>query len=106
MAGIAEVDVHRAPRVRVLVPGDAVMQAVPGDAGIFDAHGPLLRSWFIYRGPAAPRIAQVAADRTKLRVAVTYAVLDCDLLLTPRGVSVCYHELMSSVAEHHRSCTL
>src|SRR3546814_17806779 len=86
MAGIAEVDVHRAPRVRVLVTGDEVMQAVPGDAGIFDANGPLLRSWFIERGHAAPRIDYVADDRTQLRVAMNEALLDCDLLLTTGGV--------------------
>src|SRR3546814_20800440 len=75
------------------------MQAVPGDAGIFDANGPLLRSWFIERGHAAPRIDYVADDRTQLRVAMNEALLDCDLLLTTGGVSVGDHDLVSPVAE-------
>src|SRR3546814_4862546 len=75
------------------------MQAVPGDAGIFDANGPLLRSWFIERGHAAPRIDYVADDRTQLRVAMNEALLDCDLLLTTGGVSVGDHDLVRPVAE-------
>lgn len=99
MAGVAEVEVHRAPRVRVLVTGDEVMQQLPGEAGIFDANGPLLHSWFVERGYAAPRIDYVADDREQLRAAMDDALRDCDLLLTTGGVSVGDHDLVRPVAE-------
>lgn len=99
MAGVAEVDVYRAPRVRVLVTGDEVMQRVPGEAGIFDANGPLVRSWFVERGYAAPQIDYVADDRAQLRAAMGDALQDCDLLLTTGGVSVGDHDLVRPVAE-------
>lgn len=98
MAGVAEVEVHRAPRVRVLVTGDEVMQRVPDEAGIFDANGPLLRSWFVERGYAAPRIDYVADDRAQLRAAMRDALQDSDLLLTTGGVSVGDHDLVRPVA--------
>lgn len=99
MAGVGEVEVYRAPRVRVLVTGDEVMQRVPGEAGIFDANGPLLRSWFVERGYAAPQIDYVADDRAQLRAAMHDALQNCDLLLTTGGVSVGDHDLVRPVAE-------
>lgn len=99
MAGVRVVDVVRMPRVRVLVTGDEVAQeGAPGDAGIFDANGPLLRSWFVERGYPPPKIDYVIDDRATLRAAMDEALRDCDLLLTSGGVSVGDHDLVRPVA--------
>lgn len=99
MAGVADVSVVRMPRVRVLVTGDEVARdAVPCEAGVFDANGPLLRSWFIERGYPPPRIDYVADDRAALRAAMDDALRDGDLLLTSGGVSVGDHDLVRPVA--------
>ncbi|NGY03395.1 molybdopterin molybdotransferase MoeA [Solimonas terrae] len=98
MAGVAEVEVARMPRVRVLVTGDEVTQGTPGEAGVFDANGPLLRSWFLERGYPAPQIDYVIDDRARLRDAVDDALRNCDLLLTTGGVSVGDHDLVRPVA--------
>ncbi|HET8881007.1 MAG TPA: molybdopterin molybdotransferase MoeA [Solimonas sp.] len=99
MAGVADVAVVRMPRVRVLVTGDEVARdAVPGEAGVFDANGPLLRSWFVERGYPPPRIDYVSDDRAALQAAMDEALRDGDLLLTSGGVSVGDHDLVRPVA--------
>lgn len=97
MAGTREVQVHRQPRVTLLVTGDEVGQE--GDAGVFDANGPLLRSWFAERGYAAPRTLYVVDDEALLRAAMNDALANSDLVLTTGGVSVGDHDLVRPVAQ-------
>lgn len=98
MAGVAEVEAVRAPRVRALVTGDEVAQDAPGEAGVYDANGPLLRSWFVERGYAAPRVDYVIDDRARLEAALREALDESDLVLTTGGVSVGDHDLVRPVA--------
>lgn len=99
MAGVRDVEVYCAPRVRVLVTGDEVSQAgAPGGAGIFDANGPLVRSWFAEHGYAPPQIDYVIDDRALLEAAMRDALDDADLLVTTGGVSVGDHDLIRPVA--------
>ncbi|NKF23455.1 molybdopterin molybdotransferase MoeA [Solimonas sp. C16B3] len=99
MAGVASVAVRRAPRIRVLVTGDEVATSgAPGEAGVFDANGPLTRAWFSEHGYAAPRIDYVVDDRAALEAAMRDALADSDLLLTTGGVSVGDHDLIRPVA--------
>lgn len=96
MAGTREVEVYPQPRVTLLVTGDEVGQE--GDAGVFDANGPLVRSWFTERGYAAPRTLYVVDDEALLRAAMTEALASSDLVLTTGGVSVGDHDLVRPVA--------
>lgn len=94
MAGVAEVEVRRAPRIRVLVTGDEVGQDGPGEAGVFDANGPLVSSWFAERGYPPPRVDYVADQRRAVDAALRAALADADLVLTTGGVSVGDHDLV------------
>jgi molybdopterin molybdotransferase len=89
MAGVGEIMTRPPPRVRVLVTGDEVIP--PGGtltAGrIFDANGPLLRSWFHGRGVAVD-VVHVADTLTALREALELALAEADLVITTGGVSV------------------
>lgn len=96
MAGTREVEVYRQPRVTLLVTGDEVGQE--GEAGVFDANGPLVRSWFIERGYAPPRTLYVIDDEATLRAAMEAALASSDLVLTTGGVSVGDHDLVRPVA--------
>ena len=96
MAGVTQVETYTPPRVTLLVTGDEVGKA--GDAGVFDANGPLVRSWFAERGYAAPVTQYVVDDEAQLRAALSAALDSSDLVLTTGGVSVGDHDLVRPVA--------
>ena len=90
MAGIGEVQCHRAPRIALLVTGDEVVP--PGGAiaagQIFDANGPLLHAWFQARGGAVPKVRHVADTLDAVTAALGAALAEADLVITTGGVSV------------------
>jgi molybdopterin molybdotransferase len=90
MAGIGEVQSHRAPRIALLVTGDEVVP--PGGAiaagQIFDANGPLLHAWFQARGGAVPQVRYVADTLDAVTAALGAALAEADLVITTGGVSV------------------
>lgn len=98
MAGTAQVQVHRQPRVRVLVTGDEISTAPTGAAEVYDANGPLTRSWFAERGHAIPDCRTVADRREELQAALREALDEADLVITTGGVSVGDYDLVRPVA--------
>jgi molybdopterin molybdotransferase len=101
MAGVAEVEVHRRPRVVVLVTGDEVVRAgeplAPGS--VYDANGPLLRAWFVEQGYGEPVVAYVRDDEGALEEAMSAALDSADLVVTSGGVSVGDRDFVPAVAE-------
>ncbi|WP_028006515.1 molybdopterin molybdotransferase MoeA [Solimonas flava] len=98
MAGVDAVRVVRAPRVSLLVTGDEVAASVPGEAGVYDANGPLVRSWFAEHGYEPPRTIYVPDERAQLSQVLADALADSDLVLSTGGVSVGDHDLVRPVA--------
>jgi molybdopterin molybdotransferase len=99
MAGVRELSAIAPPRVALLVTGDEIAHgAEPGDAGVYDANGPLVRSWFRERGLPAPATTYVVDDYAQLREALAAALATADLVLTTGGVSVGDHDLVRPVA--------
>jgi molybdopterin molybdotransferase len=89
-AGVAEVDVHRRPRLAVLATGDEVRRAGEplGPAGIPDANGPGLAALAAAAG-AIPVELGIAPDRLEAVVASLRAGIDAgDAVLVSGGVSV------------------
>lgn len=98
MAGAGEVAAYRAPRVRVLITGDEISSAPAGGAQVFDANGPLTRSWFAERGYALPECRLVADTREDLQAALREALDEADLVITTGGVSVGDYDLVRPVS--------
>ncbi|QWT20509.1 molybdopterin molybdotransferase MoeA [Bacillus sp. NP157] len=101
MAGIDVVEVHRRPRVAVLVTGDEVVRVgeplAPGK--VYDANGPLLRAWFVEQGYGEPVVAYVADDEAALEEAMSAALDSADLVVTSGGVSVGDRDFVPLVAD-------
>jgi molybdopterin molybdotransferase len=101
MAGIAEIDVRRRPRVAVLVTGDEVVKV--GEtlhaAKVFDANGPLLRAWFVEHGYGEPVIAYVPDDEAALEESMSAALDSADFVVTSGGVSVGDRDYVPAVAD-------
>ncbi|TCV91888.1 molybdopterin molybdochelatase [Luteibacter rhizovicinus] len=101
MAGIDSVLIRRRPRIAVLVTGDEVLRAGVslGPGQIYDANGPLLRSWFIEQGYGAPSVVYVPDDEQALTDAMRQALDVADLVVTSGGVSVGDRDFVPAVAE-------
>lgn len=101
MAGVDAVDVHRRPRVAVLVTGDEVVKV--GEplepAKVYDANGPLLRAWFVENGYGEPVVAYVPDDEAALEEAMSAALDSADLVVTSGGVSVGDRDYVPLVAD-------
>lgn len=101
MAGVAEVAVHRAPRIRVLVSGDEVIEAGralrPGE--VYNANGPLIGAWLARAGCPPAAIEPVRDNETAVRDALARAFSESDLVLTTGGVSVGDRDLIAPEAE-------
>ncbi|MFT4047637.1 MAG: molybdopterin molybdotransferase MoeA [Solimonas sp.] len=99
MAGVREIEAIAPPRVTLLVTGDEIAtDGKPAAAGVHDANGPLVRSWFRERGLPAPTTRYVIDDRARLCDALVAALAEADLVLTTGGVSVGDHDLVRPVA--------
>jgi molybdopterin molybdotransferase len=101
MAGIDSVEVHRRPRVAVLVTGDEVVRVgEPLEPGhVYDANGPLLRAWFVENGYGEPVVAYVRDDETALEEAMSAALDSADFIVTSGGVSVGDRDFVPAVAD-------
>ena len=90
MSGVSQVCVHRRPRIAVLVTGDeiAAVGAALKPGQVYDANGPLVRSWFIERGYPAPDIRYVPDRPEAVEQALADALAAADLVISTGGVSV------------------
>ena len=101
MAGVSQARVRRAPRIRVLVSGDEVIDAGralrPGE--VYNANGPLIRAWLAQAGYADVTVEAVRDTEEAVRTALTAAFAAADLVLTTGGVSVGDKDLIAPGAE-------
>jgi molybdopterin molybdotransferase len=99
--GLAEVEVHRRPRVAVITTGDELAAAGTrlGAGQIHDANGPALAAAVTEAG-GEPRLwSRVADDPAALGQALTEASTEADLILVAGGVSVGRHDLVREAIE-------
>ncbi|MBB3225763.1 molybdopterin molybdotransferase [Luteibacter sp. Sphag1AF] len=101
MAGVDEVLVRQRPRIAVLVTGDEIRRAGEplGPGQVYDANGPLLRSWFVEQGYGEPSVVYVPDDEEALARAMQQALDSADLVVTSGGVSVGDRDFVPVVAE-------
>ena len=99
-AGIDEVVVARAPRIRVLVSGDEVKPAGTPlqDGQIWDANGPLVLAWLRAQGYEA-ELRFIGDSREAVSEALSAALAEVDLVITTGGVSVGDKDYILPVAE-------
>lgn len=99
--GLADVEVHRRPRVAVITTGDEL--AAPGmrlGAGqIHDANGPALAAAVAEAGGEQRPWSRIADEATALEQALTEASAYADLILVAGGVSVGRHDLVREAIE-------
>jgi molybdopterin molybdotransferase len=100
-AGVDRLDVHRQPRIRVLITGDEIRP--PGTAlktgEIHDSNGPLIGAVLQRWGYPAPRIEHVPDDVQRVRDALGAALEDADVVLSAGGASVGDHDFLPGTAE-------
>ena len=89
-AGIAEIVVHRRPRVAVVVTGDELRTPPePLRRGqIYESNGSFLGARSVALGAELVRVERVADDADATREAFVRALADADLVLCSGGVSV------------------
>lgn len=99
-AGIDQVAVTRAPRIRVLVSGDEVRPAGTPlqDGQIWDANGPLVLAWLRAQGYDA-ELRYLGDSREAVAEALTAALAEADLVITTGGVSVGDKDYIIPMAE-------
>jgi molybdopterin molybdotransferase len=99
-AGTHSVQVHRRPRISVLVTGDEVVAPgqQPADGQVYDANGPLIQSWMSALGYPVPNVTYVKDDREEVIAALSTALDHSDLVITTGGASVGDHDFMPSAA--------
>lgn len=96
--GIEHVDVHPAPTVGVLVSGDEVVRALPGDdAQVTDVNGPVLGARLRALGARTVDLGVVGDDPAALRSRLVDAAGRCDLVLVTGGTSVGEHDHLHDV---------
>jgi molybdopterin molybdotransferase len=101
MAGVAQVAVRRAPRIRVLVSGDEVIdvgrELRPGE--VYNANGPLISGWMAQAGYTNVSVEPVADTERATGDALSRAFAEADLVLSTGGVSVGDRDLIVPCAE-------
>lgn len=89
-AGLDRVTVRPAPRVRVFVTGDEIVdpgrELAPGE--VHDANSPLVSAWLSARGVDPVSAGRLRDEPASTREALDGALADADLVLTTGGVSV------------------
>lgn len=101
MAGVSTAAVIRAPRIRVLVSGDEVVDAGselrPGE--VYNANGPLILAWLARAGYAEVSVEPVADTVEAVSGALQRGFEQADLVLSTGGVSVGDKDLIAPQAE-------
>ena len=92
--GVAEVSVHRRPRVAIVPTGDELIPAGSDapEGTLFDSNGPMLEALVRQAGALPFRRPAVGDDLEALAEAFREALTSADLLLTTGGVSVGDHD--------------
>lgn len=100
MAGVEEVRAHRRPRLALLVTGDeiAAMGTALKPGQVYDANGPLMRSWFIEHGYPAPEIRYVPDRPEAVEQALAEALACVDFVISTGGVSVGDRDYLPDIA--------
>jgi molybdopterin molybdotransferase len=103
--GLAEVEVHRRPRVAILSTGDEL--ASPGEplrpGQIFDANGVGLAAAVSDAGATPLLRDRVPDDEGAIEAALTRAAAGADLVIASGGVSVGQRDLVRAVLERRGS---
>ncbi len=88
-AGLAEVNVRRAPQVAVIPTGSELVPigATPGPGGIIESNSLMLAAMVAEWGGVAARRTAVPDDRELLRSAVCAALVDSDVVVVNAGSS-------------------
>lgn len=101
MAGVTSLEVHRRPRIALLVSGDEVVpfgQALrPGQ--VHDANGALLQAWFAERGYHEVSLEYLPDDPEATRQRIAAGLASADLVITTGGVSVGDKDYIPAAAE-------
>ncbi|MCU4348295.1 molybdopterin molybdotransferase MoeA [Acinetobacter lactucae] len=89
MAGVQTVEIYRVPKVAVLITGDEVAETAEdlAEGKIFDANGPLLKSWFEDYGLEV-EIIHVADEAAQVTQYFDQLKDSHDVVITTGGVSV------------------
>lgn len=98
-AGAARVTVTPRPRVSVVITGSEVVPVaeVPGPGQIRNSNGPMLDALVRAAGLQAPLVASVGDTVDDVRLTLTDAIVNADLVLTSGGVSVGDYDLVPDV---------
>ena len=99
-AGVAQVRVHRTPRITVLVSGNEVLPAgsTLADGQIWDSNGPLACAWLQGQGYAAT-LRHLPDDLAATRAGIAEALTGSDVVITTGGVSVGEKDYIVAAAE-------
>lgn len=97
--GLAEIKVHRRPRIGVLSTGSELVDpgTSPKAGQIVDSNSYLLVAACIEAGAIGDRRKHVADDETEFRAAIDSAARECDLILTSGGVSMGAYDTVKAV---------
>lgn len=100
MAGIKQVQVHKSPKIAVLITGDEVSQSsqLENQTQVFDANSPLISSWLKQHGYHDFVVQHVIDDEQILKCALQQTLQHFDLVLTTGGVSVGDYDLIRPVS--------
>ncbi|RYY79456.1 MAG: molybdopterin molybdenumtransferase MoeA [Moraxellaceae bacterium] len=98
MAGVQQVNVHRQPKIAVLITGNEISSQRDHEAQVFDANGPLISSWLAEQGYPQIHIQHVNDEAEPLRQTLQHALHHFDLVLTTGGVSVGDYDLIRPVS--------
>ena len=98
-AGVAEVAVHRRPRVAILTTGtELVPPGQPlGHGQVYEANGAILAAQSVAAGCEVLRLPAVEDSEEAHRAAIARGLEECDVLVTSGGVSVGPHDLVRRV---------
>jgi molybdopterin molybdotransferase len=97
--GLAEIKVHRRPRIGVLSTGSELVDpGTPLESGqIVDSNSYLLVAACTEAGAIGDRRKRVADDEAEFRAAIDSAARECDLILTSGGVSMGAYDTVKAV---------
>lgn len=103
--GVAEVPVHRRPRVAVLTTGSELVRAgEPSPAGtVYDASATMLEALLNQDGASVTVLDHVPDDERRLLASVRSAAEEHDLVMTTGGISAGAYEVVKQALVHCES---